>query len=152
MGEGQLAGPRAEQSAQRWRVRPHCGRTPLLNTGAGPTHTSGLEPAASYAALPSCLVGMVSSLDPNQLPQSSVGWDSAGFLEKMKTCLVSISWQVRNIRKVLRDLDKPFGLYPNFLSPVSGNWMQREYRGAAAPPPADSCPASRPGWARHPAE
>ncbi|XP_024622629.1 mannosyl-oligosaccharide 1,2-alpha-mannosidase IC isoform X3 [Neophocaena asiaeorientalis asiaeorientalis] len=32
--------------------------------------------------------------------------------------------KVRNIRKVLRDLDKPFGLYPNFLSPVSGNWMQ----------------------------
>ncbi|XP_022407657.1 mannosyl-oligosaccharide 1,2-alpha-mannosidase IC isoform X3 [Delphinapterus leucas] len=32
--------------------------------------------------------------------------------------------KVRNIRKVLRDIDKPFGLYPNFLSPVSGNWMQ----------------------------
>uniref|UniRef100_A0A8C3W200 alpha-1,2-Mannosidase n=1 Tax=Catagonus wagneri TaxID=51154 RepID=A0A8C3W200_9CETA len=32
--------------------------------------------------------------------------------------------KVRNIRRVLRDLDKPFGLYPNFLSPVSGNWMQ----------------------------
>ncbi|XP_020951254.1 mannosyl-oligosaccharide 1,2-alpha-mannosidase IC [Sus scrofa] len=32
--------------------------------------------------------------------------------------------KVRNIRKVLKDLDKPFGLYPNFLSPVSGNWMQ----------------------------
>uniref|UniRef100_A0A667H5I3 Mannosidase alpha class 1C member 1 n=1 Tax=Lynx canadensis TaxID=61383 RepID=A0A667H5I3_LYNCA len=32
--------------------------------------------------------------------------------------------KVRNIRKVLRKIDKPFGLYPNFLSPVSGNWMQ----------------------------
>ncbi|XP_005895992.1 mannosyl-oligosaccharide 1,2-alpha-mannosidase IC isoform X1 [Bos indicus] len=32
--------------------------------------------------------------------------------------------KVRNIRKVLREIDKPFGLYPNFLSPVSGNWMQ----------------------------
>ncbi|KAB1268454.1 Mannosyl-oligosaccharide 1; 2-alpha-mannosidase IC [Camelus dromedarius] len=32
--------------------------------------------------------------------------------------------RVRNIRKVLRKIDKPFGLYPNFLSPVSGNWMQ----------------------------
>uniref|UniRef100_H0WK16 alpha-1,2-Mannosidase n=1 Tax=Otolemur garnettii TaxID=30611 RepID=H0WK16_OTOGA len=31
---------------------------------------------------------------------------------------------VRNIRKVLRKIDKPFGLYPNFLSPVSGNWVQ----------------------------
>lgn len=36
--------------------------------------------------------------------------------------------QVRNIRKVLREIDKPFGLYPNFLSPVSGNWVQRKYR------------------------
>ncbi|XP_053431990.1 mannosyl-oligosaccharide 1,2-alpha-mannosidase IC [Nycticebus coucang] len=32
--------------------------------------------------------------------------------------------KVRNIRKVLRKIDKPFGLYPNFLSPVSGNWVQ----------------------------
>ncbi|XP_060061553.1 mannosyl-oligosaccharide 1,2-alpha-mannosidase IC isoform X2 [Erinaceus europaeus] len=32
--------------------------------------------------------------------------------------------KVKNIRKVLRKIDKPFGLYPNFLSPVSGNWMQ----------------------------
>ncbi|XP_069335707.1 mannosyl-oligosaccharide 1,2-alpha-mannosidase IC isoform X1 [Eulemur rufifrons] len=32
--------------------------------------------------------------------------------------------EVRNIRKVLRKIDKPFGLYPNFLSPVSGNWVQ----------------------------
>ncbi|KAL6033923.1 hypothetical protein STEG23_007198, partial [Scotinomys teguina] len=32
--------------------------------------------------------------------------------------------KVKNIRKVLREIDKPFGLYPNFLSPVSGNWVQ----------------------------
>ncbi|XP_003510705.4 mannosyl-oligosaccharide 1,2-alpha-mannosidase IC isoform X1 [Cricetulus griseus] len=32
--------------------------------------------------------------------------------------------KVKNIRKVLRKIDKPFGLYPNFLSPVSGNWVQ----------------------------
>ncbi|PNJ20655.1 MAN1C1 isoform 7 [Pongo abelii] len=32
--------------------------------------------------------------------------------------------KVRNIRKVLRKIEKPFGLYPNFLSPVSGNWVQ----------------------------
>uniref|UniRef100_H0VLV5 alpha-1,2-Mannosidase n=1 Tax=Cavia porcellus TaxID=10141 RepID=H0VLV5_CAVPO len=32
--------------------------------------------------------------------------------------------KVRNIRKVLRKIDKPLGLYPNFLSPVSGNWVQ----------------------------
>lgn len=55
---------------------------------------------------------------------------------------MSISQQVRHIRKVLRKIDKPFGLYPNFISPVSGNWMQREYRNAAAPPSAGSWPAS----------
>lgn len=59
--------------------------------------------------------------------------------------LVSISWQVRHIRKVLRKIDKPFGLYPNFLSPVSGNWMQREYGDAAAPPATGSRPAALPG-------
>jgi hypothetical protein len=32
-----------------------------------------------------------------------------------------------NIRKVLNKIEKPHGLYPNFLSPVSGNWVQREY-------------------------
>lgn len=32
--------------------------------------------------------------------------------------------KVRHIRKVLREIDKPFGLYPNFLSPTSGNWVQ----------------------------
>ncbi|XP_016071859.1 PREDICTED: mannosyl-oligosaccharide 1,2-alpha-mannosidase IC [Miniopterus natalensis] len=32
--------------------------------------------------------------------------------------------KVRHIRKVLRNISKPFGLYPNFISPVSGNWMQ----------------------------
>ncbi|XP_037684051.1 mannosyl-oligosaccharide 1,2-alpha-mannosidase IC isoform X2 [Choloepus didactylus] len=37
--------------------------------------------------------------------------------------LEAMGW-VRNIRKVLRKIDKPFGLYPNFLSPVSGNWVQ----------------------------
>ncbi|MBZ3882022.1 Mannosyl-oligosaccharide 1,2-alpha-mannosidase IC [Sciurus carolinensis] len=36
----------------------------------------------------------------------------------------SISRQVRKIRRVLRQIKKPFGLYPNFLSPVTGNWEQ----------------------------
>nr|XP_015204417.1 PREDICTED: mannosyl-oligosaccharide 1,2-alpha-mannosidase IC [Lepisosteus oculatus] len=34
------------------------------------------------------------------------------------------SEKVMNIRKVLNKIDKPQGLYPNFLSPVSGNWVQ----------------------------
>lgn len=32
-----------------------------------------------------------------------------------------------NIRKLLNKIEKPHGLYPNFLSPVSGNWVQRKY-------------------------
>ncbi|POI34101.1 hypothetical protein CIB84_002147 [Bambusicola thoracicus] len=31
---------------------------------------------------------------------------------------------VLNIRKVLKRVEKPQGLYPNFLSPVTGNWVQ----------------------------
>ncbi|MED6232103.1 Mannosyl-oligosaccharide 1,2-alpha-mannosidase IC, partial [Ataeniobius toweri] len=29
-----------------------------------------------------------------------------------------------SIRKLLNKIEKPHGLYPNFLSPVSGNWVQ----------------------------
>ncbi|KAM6994927.1 mannosyl-oligosaccharide 1,2-alpha-mannosidase IA [Tautogolabrus adspersus] len=32
--------------------------------------------------------------------------------------------KVMNIRKLLTKIEKPHGLYPNFLSPVSGNWVQ----------------------------
>uniref|UniRef100_A0A8C7GC57 alpha-1,2-Mannosidase n=1 Tax=Oncorhynchus kisutch TaxID=8019 RepID=A0A8C7GC57_ONCKI len=32
--------------------------------------------------------------------------------------------KVMNIRKLLNKIEKPHGLYPNFLSPVSGNWVQ----------------------------
>ncbi|NWY32225.1 MA1C1 mannosidase, partial [Pheucticus melanocephalus] len=31
---------------------------------------------------------------------------------------------VRNIRRVLSRVEKPQGLYPNFLSPVTGSWVQ----------------------------
>ncbi|XP_064028929.1 mannosyl-oligosaccharide 1,2-alpha-mannosidase IC isoform X1 [Pogoniulus pusillus] len=32
--------------------------------------------------------------------------------------------KVMNIRRVLNRVEKPQGLYPNFLSPVTGNWVQ----------------------------
>lgn len=47
------------------------------------------------------------------------------YLEGILHTLVSL--QVMNIRKLLNKIEKPHGLYPNFLSPVSGNWVQREY-------------------------
>lgn len=31
-----------------------------------------------------------------------------------------------NIRKVLNRLEKPQGLYPNYLNPNSGQWGQRK--------------------------
>ncbi|KAM4796953.1 LOW QUALITY PROTEIN: mannosyl-oligosaccharide 1,2-alpha-mannosidase IC [Rhinophrynus dorsalis] len=32
--------------------------------------------------------------------------------------------KVNNIRKILRKIEKPHGLYPNYFSPTSGNWVQ----------------------------
>lgn len=34
--------------------------------------------------------------------------------------------RVQNIRSVLKELDKPKGLYPNYLNPKTGKWGQRE--------------------------
>lgn len=62
------------------------------------------------------------------------GTSGTGLLQGVTVPRCRVS-QVRNIRKVLRNMDKPFGLYPNFLSPVSGNWVQREYWDAASPNP-----------------
>ncbi|MGH0120493.1 UNVERIFIED_CONTAM: hypothetical protein FKN15_066817 [Acipenser sinensis] len=39
------------------------------------------------------------------------------------SCCTVLS-QVMNIRNVLNKIEKPHGLYPNFLSPVTGNWVQ----------------------------
>lgn len=68
----------------------------------------------------------------------SWGWASAGssilaefgtlHLEFMHLTELSRSpiykEKVMNIRKLLNKIEKPHGLYPNFLSPVSGNWVQ----------------------------
>uniref|UniRef100_H3B7W3 alpha-1,2-Mannosidase n=1 Tax=Latimeria chalumnae TaxID=7897 RepID=H3B7W3_LATCH len=68
----------------------------------------------------------------------SWGWASAGssilaefgslHLEFVQLSEVSgnpvFAEKVMNIRKVLKKIEKPHGLYPNFISPVSGNWVQ----------------------------
>ncbi|NWU35737.1 MA1C1 mannosidase, partial [Hylia prasina] len=47
------------------------------------------------------------------------------FAEKATLSLSSLSLsQVMNIRRVLNRVEKPQGLYPNFLSPVTGSWVQ----------------------------
>lgn len=50
------------------------------------------------------------------------------FQQRGNTVPVSVLSQVLNIRKVLKRVEKPQGLYPNFLSPVTGNWVQRRYQ------------------------
>ena len=116
---------RAEAAA-----RPHSGLSPAVPRLA----TSGPRPAVGYEALPPASLErfplwiQTSCLRPHRLKVT-------GSFQKVKGRLAFVSWQVRNIRKVLRKIDKPFGLYPNFLSPVSGNWMQREYRDATTRPP-----------------
>lgn len=37
-----------------------------------------------------------------------------------------VYFQVMGVRKVLNRLEKPHGLYPNYLSPVTGHWGQRK--------------------------
>ncbi|XP_069478835.1 mannosyl-oligosaccharide 1,2-alpha-mannosidase IC isoform X2 [Ambystoma mexicanum] len=68
----------------------------------------------------------------------SWGWASAGssilaefgtlHLEFVQLSEISgnplFTENVMNIRKFLKRIEKPHGLYPNFLSPVSGNWVQ----------------------------
>ncbi|XP_030074651.1 mannosyl-oligosaccharide 1,2-alpha-mannosidase IC isoform X1 [Microcaecilia unicolor] len=68
----------------------------------------------------------------------SWGWASAGssilaefgtlHLEFLQLSQVSgnplFTEKVMNVRQVLKRIEKPHGLYPNFLSPVSGNWVQ----------------------------
>lgn len=34
--------------------------------------------------------------------------------------------KVENVRKVLKNQEKPKGLYPNYINPKTGNWGQRE--------------------------
>jgi len=35
--------------------------------------------------------------------------------------------KVEHIRQFVKNLERPDGLYPNFLNPISGKWGQRKY-------------------------
>lgn len=35
--------------------------------------------------------------------------------------------RVLNIRQLLKDIQKPNGLYPNYLNPKTGKWGQRKF-------------------------
>ena len=34
--------------------------------------------------------------------------------------------RVQNVRQILKEIEKPRGLYPNYLNPKTGKWGQRE--------------------------
>lgn len=55
---------------------------------------------------------------------AGTGFSSACFCSTPRPVLLRS--QVMNIRKVLNRLDKPQGLYPNYLNPNSGQWGQRK--------------------------
>ena len=84
----------------------------------------------------STLIGMMS------LPQASknYGWASSGcsILSEIGTMHLEFTYlsditgnpvfksKVENVRKVLKNLEKPKGLYPNYIHPKTGKWGQRE--------------------------
>lgn len=35
--------------------------------------------------------------------------------------------RVMNIQQILKDIEKPKGLYPNYLNPKTGKWGQRKH-------------------------
>lgn len=35
--------------------------------------------------------------------------------------------KVEKVRSILRDMDKPKGLYPNYINPKTGKWGQRKF-------------------------
>lgn len=133
-----LSRHQAEQSVERLmdQALPH----PARGTRARPCHHPRVGVCSPLGSSPFLPPRKVSYVHLNQLPPTLSRLGAVGLFGSMKAHLVSVSRQVRNIRKVLRKIEKPFGLYPNFLSPVSGNWVQREYRDATVPHSAGSCP------------
>uniref|UniRef100_A0A8C4E657 alpha-1,2-Mannosidase n=1 Tax=Dicentrarchus labrax TaxID=13489 RepID=A0A8C4E657_DICLA len=101
-------------------------------------YLTGEEVRLIDVCYPSILVRSAASFIPKHGTSWSWGWASAGssilaefgtlhleFVHLTELSRNSIyTEKVMNIRKVLNKIEKPHGLYPNFLSPVSGNWVQ----------------------------
>ncbi|XP_074074181.1 mannosyl-oligosaccharide 1,2-alpha-mannosidase IC isoform X1 [Macrotis lagotis] len=78
----------------------------MVNFGSGVSRTWG------WAALGSSILAEFGSLHLEFLHLTKISGNPI-FARKVK-----------NIRRVLNRTEKPKGLYPNFLSPVSGSWVQ----------------------------
>lgn len=80
-------------------------------------------------------------INPKTGMSKNYGWASGGssILSEFGTLHLEFSYLsditgnpiykelVQTIRQILRDLDKPKGLYPNFLNPKTGRWGQCMY-------------------------
>ena len=82
------------------------------------------------------IIGMMSHLQASK----NYGWASSGcsILSEIGTMHLEFTYlsditnnpvfksKVENVRKVLKNLEKPKGLYPNYIHPKTGKWGQRE--------------------------
>ncbi|XP_040193064.1 mannosyl-oligosaccharide 1,2-alpha-mannosidase IC [Rana temporaria] len=73
---------------------------------------NGLNWSWGWASAGSSILAEFGTLHLEFLKLSELSGDSV-FIEK-----------VNNIRKTLKKIEKPHGLYPNYFSPVSGSWVQ----------------------------
>uniref|UniRef100_A0A7N8XSN7 alpha-1,2-Mannosidase n=1 Tax=Mastacembelus armatus TaxID=205130 RepID=A0A7N8XSN7_9TELE len=64
------------------------------------------------------------SLDLNSNGEASLFEVNIRYVGGLLSAYYLTGEEVMNIRKLLNKIEKPHGLYPNFLSPVSGNWVQ----------------------------
>lgn len=89
-----------------------------------------------------CNIGLLNVilLKLNQQASKNYGWASGGssILSEFGTLHVEFAYlsdvtgnpvyreRVQNIRQILKDIEKPKGLYPNYLNPKTGKWGQRK--------------------------
>ncbi|XP_073428373.1 mannosyl-oligosaccharide 1,2-alpha-mannosidase IA-like isoform X2 [Dendrobates tinctorius] len=73
---------------------------------------NGLNWSWGWASAGSSILAEFGTLHLEFLKLSELSGDSV-FIEKVNT-----------IRRILKKMEKPHGLYPNYFSPVSGNWVQ----------------------------
>lgn len=70
---------------------------------------------------------------------NNYGWASGAILAEIGTLHLEFTYlsdvtgnpvyreRVLNIRQLLKDIQKPNGLYPNYLNPKTGKWGQRKF-------------------------
>ncbi|NXW34963.1 MA1C1 mannosidase, partial [Phaetusa simplex] len=96
----------------------------VINLGRQDTRSllspcSGMSWSWGWASAGSSILAEFGTLHLEFLHLSELSGNPV-FAEKASTSQLG----VMNIRKVLNRVEKPQGLYPNFLSPVTGNWVQ----------------------------